>query len=147
MSLDVYLTSATAHIKPRYVPVREGGTILKMTEIQYLEKYGKPPVAIIEEELTNEIFSGNITHNLGKMARAAEIYECLWEPETLGITTAHQLLPHLAKGYSRLFSEPEKFIPLNPENGWGNYELFVEFVCKYASACIENPDAKVSVCR
>lgn len=147
MSLDIYLTSDVPQVKPSYVPVREGGTILKMTEAQYIDRYGQPPVAIIDEESTCEIFSGNITHNLGAMARAAEIYECLWEPETLGITIAHQLLPHLAKGYSRLVSEPEKFIPLNPENGWGNYELFVEFVRKYASACIENPDAKVSVSR
>lgn len=40
-----------------------------------------------------------------------------------------------------------KFYSINKRKGWGLYEHFVPFVEKYLRACIENPDAFVSVSR
>ena len=95
----------------------------------------------------SEIFSGNITHNLGEMAVAAGIYEALWRPDELGITTAHQLIKPLRYGLARLRGDPEKFKAHNPENGWGSYDGLMRLVVEYLAACEESPDATVKVSR
>ncbi len=94
-----------------------------------------------------EVFSANITHNLGPMAREAGLYEALWRPEELKIKRAVELAPLLSSGLDRLREHPEKFRALNPENGWGSYEGLVAFVENYLKAVRENPDAEVSVWR
>ena len=94
-----------------------------------------------------EVFEWNITHNLGRMARQAGIYEALWCPEELGIYEARQLIVPLSRGLETLKDEPDHFRKFNPENGWGNYEGLVKFVEKYKEACIENPDAEVRAYR
>lgn len=94
-----------------------------------------------------EVFSANITHNLGRMAREAGIYEALWRPDEIGITTAEQLIEPLTAGLALLKSDPPRFEAFNSPNGWGLYEHFVPFVEGYLEACKENPDAAVSVWR
>ena len=94
-----------------------------------------------------EIYWRNITHNLAKMAGEVGIYEELWRPDELGITRARELIDPLTKGLSELESRPEHYRQFNAENGWGVYENLVEFVRDYLRACIENPDADVSVSR
>ena len=94
-----------------------------------------------------EIYSANITHNLGKMAKAAGIYQHLWRPEEIGITKARELIDPLQTGLAKLEADPEKFEAYNAPNGWGLYKHFVPFVRKYLEACKENPDADVSVSR
>jgi hypothetical protein len=42
---------------------------------------------------------------------------------------------------------PEKYKTLNPSNGWGSYEGLIEFVKKYHSACLDNPEAEIRVSR
>lgn len=93
------------------------------------------------------VHSENITHNLGRMAEEAGIYKQLWRPDEIGITTAKELIEPLAKGLELLKNEPERFTPLNPKNGWGDYENLVQFVTNYLHACRDNPDAEVSVSR
>lgn len=93
------------------------------------------------------VYDRNITHNLGKMAGEAGIYKHLWRPEEIGITRAIELVEPLRAGLALLRSEPDRFKALNPENGWGSYDDFVEFVRAYLEACEENPDATVSVSR
>jgi hypothetical protein len=93
------------------------------------------------------LFERNITHNLGKMAREAGIYEALWRPEEINVTTAEQLVPLLTAGLETLQGNPIHFRKFNPENGWGNYEGLVKFVEKYLEACIVHPDAEVRACR
>lgn len=93
------------------------------------------------------IYSGNVTHNLGKMATEAGIYQHLWRPDELGITKAGQLIKPLQEGLALLKSDPKRFNKLNPENGWGTYDGLVKFVEEYLNACGENPEADVSVWR
>jgi hypothetical protein len=93
------------------------------------------------------VFSANITHNLGRMADAAGIYQCLWRPEELGITKAHQMIPLLTDGLMKLIEDPERFREYNAPNGWGTYENFVIFVKKVLAGCVEDPDADVRTCR
>jgi len=94
-----------------------------------------------------EVYSSNITHNLGKMAREAGIYEHLWRPEEIGITKAEQLIKPLEEGLALLQREPDHFKQFDAPNGWGRYEHFVPFVQQYLDACRENPDADISVSR
>lgn len=94
-----------------------------------------------------QVYWANITHNLGEMAKAADIYNELWRPDENGIEVAKQLIEPLFAGLGRLKADPEKFKVFNASNGWGLYENFVPFVEKYLAACIENPDAAVSASR
>lgn len=89
-----------------------------------------------------EVFSANITHNLGKMAEAAGLYYALWRPEEIPVTTASELIPILEKGLEDLKARPEYYAQFNSENGWGMYEHFVPFVEEVLEACKKYPDAK-----
>ena len=94
-----------------------------------------------------EVYSGNITHNLGRMAAEAGIYQALWRPEEIGITKAEQLVEPLSAGLALLKSDPPRFEAFNSPNGWGLYKHFVPFVEQYLEACKANPDATVRVWR
>lgn len=100
----------------------------------------------LTETRPTEVYSSNITHNLGNMASAVDLYMPLWRPEEIGITKAYQLIGSLAKGLADLENRPE-LKALNPVNGWGSYDGLVQFVREYLVACLANPYADVSVCR
>ena len=123
MSLDVYLTRPQ---QPRDCPHCDGT--------------GK-----VDD--TDECFQANITHNLGRMAGEAGIYEACWRPEEIGVTKAAQLVPLLRAGLAQLKERPEHFSTFNAPNGWGLYEHFVPWVEKYLAACEEYPDADVQASR
>lgn len=99
----------------------------------------------LEKMQLSEVYNGNITHNLTKMAEAAGIYKCLWRPEENGIEEAGQLIPLLKEGLEKLKANPEYFKTFDSPNRWGVYEDFVEFVADYLKACIEHPDATIRV--
>ena len=88
-----------------------------------------------------------LTHNLARMADEAGLYLPLWKPVDLAIKHANQLIDPLRVGLDVLKQDPERFKKLNPANGWGTYDGFVEFVADYLAACEANPDAEVSVDR
>lgn len=96
---------------------------------------------------SDEGYWANITHNLGRMAEAAGIYDCLWNPDEHGITTASQLIGPLTAGLAKLKADPAAYQKYNAANGWGLYEHFVPFVENYLAACEKNPDAIVRVSR
>ncbi len=91
-----------------------------------------------------EVFSANITHNLGQMAREAGVYQVLWRPEESGCATAADAIPILREGLARLKADPTHFSQFNPENGWGDYSGFVQFVERALAACERNPDATMT---
>lgn len=93
------------------------------------------------------LYSANITHNLGKMAAEAGIYQHLWRPEELGIKTAGELVKPLTDGIELLESDPARFEKFNAPNGWGLYKHFVPFVREYLEACREHPNAEVYASR
>lgn len=142
MSLDVYLTEKEA---------------TKKTCIHCNSEY----------ENVDEVYSSNITHNLGEMADKAGIYEALWRPhrlkegynipendhdaeykfESQNETIASDIIPFLEKGLADLKARPEYFETFNSSNGWGTYKHFVPFVEKYLEACRNYPNAIVTVSR
>lgn len=91
-----------------------------------------------------EVFSRNITHNLGKMAAEAGIYEVLWHPYEAACFHAKDCIPTLEKGLLELLRNKAKYEAFNSPNGWGLYEHFVPFVVAVLTACNEFPDANVS---
>jgi len=95
----------------------------------------------------NVVFSYNITHNLGRMAEEAGIYEQLWRPEEHGLCKAKQISASLTEGLMCLVGRPQHYKTFNPENGWGSYEGLVKFVVEYLIACREHPEATIQVSR
>lgn len=101
---------------------------------------------VVTEE--RAVFSWDgMTHNMAPMAHWAGIRQACWEPDTLGITVAGDLIPLLEAGLKKLESEPEEAKKFEPSNKWGDYGGFVEFVRDYLAACREYPDATIKVDR
>lgn len=94
-----------------------------------------------------EVFSSNITHNLGRMADKAGIYYALWRPDEKGWAFAKEIIPTLEKGLKKLKDKPEYFKKFDAKNGWGTYEHFVPFVEEILEACKKYPDATISISR
>lgn len=94
-----------------------------------------------------EVFSQNITHNLGEMADEAGIYMHVWRPEEIGIERAEQLIYHLRMAIDSMKRDKSKYIKLNAKNGWGTYDVFVPWLERYLSACEEYPNALVTADR
>jgi hypothetical protein len=103
--------------------------------------------------MPTSVYSGNVTHNLGKMAREVSLsngmtlYDILWRPDEHGFKYAKDISDLLDIGWNILLSDPEKYKRYNPENGWGSYEGLCEFVYRYRNACWDNPQAELSVSR
>lgn len=85
-----------------------------------------------------EVFDGH-TYNLTPMWRLAGVFNA---SRDLDGQTARSILTRAVEGLSRAVQFPEQFRSLNPENGWGDYEGFVEMLTLLAIRCAENPNAK-----
>lgn len=109
----------------------------------------------LRKMMPTEVYSRNITHNLGKMANQVKLssgetlYDILWRPDECNpaYKKAEELIPWLGDAITDLIRNPEKYKKFNPENGWGSYEGLIEFVSAYHHACVLNPDADIEVCR
>lgn len=95
----------------------------------------------------DELYWANITHNLSAMAYEAGVYQHLWRPEELNLTTAKQLIEPLKLAITLMKSDPDRFKKHNAKNGWGDYTSFLSFVEKYLQACTANPEANIEVSR
>lgn len=99
------------------------------------------------------VFSLNITHNLGAMAREVQLsngktlYDVLWRPDENDYYTAEDISELLDEGWNILLSDPEKYKKFNPENGWGEYDGLCNFVYEYRNACWDRPSAELRVSR
>lgn len=148
MSLDVYLEMEGRKSQPsQKIFIREEGQTKEISQAEWDLRFPARDPVIVDSDEDTEVYSANITHNLGKMASEAGIYQHLWRPEELGIHKAKDLIEPLTEGLTLLRSDPARFKAFNPENGWGNYEGLVEFVDKYLNACIEFPNADVRIWR
>lgn len=95
----------------------------------------------------HDVFSANITHNLGAMAKEAGIYMHLWRPDELGITRAGDLIEPVATGLALMASEPKRFKALDPTNKWGSWKAFVPWIAEYLEALRAWPESTVRTCR
>jgi hypothetical protein len=149
MSLDVYLTvvaEETSAPTTERIFVRRDGATVEVTHAEWEEANpGRAPVTVLAPVEACEVFSANITHNLGGMASECGLYAPLWCPEENGYGRAEALIEPLSKGLDRLLSDRTRFEAFNPENGWGDYDLLVSFTENYLAACRQWPNAEVRV--
>lgn len=113
-----------------------------------------------------QLFWANITHNLGKMADKAGIYDALWRPYRLHKDYKHfdiddeeynfeqsvtiyakDIVDIVEKGLKKMKNKPEYYTKFNSPNGWGTYENFVPWVERYLEALKEYPESKIEVDR
>lgn len=95
----------------------------------------------------NEVFSQNITHNLGKMADAAGIYDCVWRPDEHGYSKASDIIADLRIGIASMTTAPTHYKQYDSPNGCGLYEHFIPWLINYLEACEKYPDAWIGVSR
>lgn len=150
MSLDVHLTlpfDRDSGEEPQAggrIYIRRDGKTEEVSREEWNELYpGREPVVAIVEERSGVTYWRNVTHNLGRMAREAGCYEACWRPDEHGMTHARDLIRPLRDALAALQSDPEHFKQFNPENGWGDYDGFVDFVADYLGACERWPAAEV----
>ena len=93
------------------------------------------------------IWAIGITHNLTAMAEAAGLYECMWMPEECKITLAWEMVEPLTLGLDAMIKNEVWLKTMNPQNGYGNYELLLSVAQRYLAACEEHPNATVEACR
>ena len=101
----------------------------------------------IVPEHVADVFTANITHNLGLMADEAGIYQHLWHPGDVGIQKAGDLVAPLKAGLTLMEQDPERFKKFNPPNGWGRYQDFLPWIRTYIEACEQHPNATVKADR
>ena len=115
------------------------------------------------EPKKEEMYSANITHNLGKMAEEAGLYKALWRPyqlkegynipegdhdaeykyEVENPVRAFEIIPIIEKGLEDMLARPKHYETFNSPNGWGLYKHFVPFIEKYLEALKEYPESFV----
>ena len=101
----------------------------------------------LKEVKPSTVYSGGITNNVVPMAEKAGIYKIIWRPEESGIKIAADLIQPLEKAIQEIVNNRAAYEELNPENGWGSYESFINFVINLANACKRNPLASVTASR
>ncbi len=148
MSLDVSLRIDGEDGPERWtIFIREDGARREISLEEWNSRFPGQQPCLCHVGGDTTVYDANITHNLGRMASEAGIYEHLWRPEEIGITHAEQLINPLRKGLELLKSDPDRFKAFNAANGWGLYEHFVPFVENYLEACKDHPTAKVDANR
>lgn len=148
MSLDVYLLEVN---EPVYteggIYIREDGATKCISREEWNERFPDREPIVIGPQETVYAYTANITHNLASMAVHAHLYEPLWRPDEHGYEKAFQLIQPLEEGLELLRARPDFFKTFNPTNGWGDYDLLVDFTEQYLKACKRYPEAKISVWR
>ena len=115
------------------------------------------------EPKKEEMYSANITHNLGDMASEAGIYEALWRPYRLkegynipeddhnaeykfeeeNPVRAFEIIPIIEKGLKDMLARSEHYKTFDSPNGWGLYVHFIPFIERYLEALRKYPESFV----
>lgn len=95
----------------------------------------------------HQVFSANITHNLGAMAQEAGIYGVVWRPEENRVSRAYDLVLPLRQAVEQMELDPTRFRKHDAANGWGTYKDFLPWLRRYLEACEQYPDCRVEASR
>ncbi len=82
----------------------------------------------------------NITYNVSKMW-----YSVFTDDEgmvNIEGRTGKEAYYKVKMGFDSILDNYSKMVKLEPENGWGNTEGFLKFLCKVLIACKEHPNKK-----
>ena len=91
---------------------------------------------------TYDLFSRNYTHNVTPMWKLANIYDELYNSNG---KQPEEVIEKLKKGLEDMQKHPEKYVPLNPLNGWGDYNGAIEFLEEVIKACENNPESEIYI--
>lgn len=140
MSLDLYLKTKNP-MKQMHtgIYVRRKGKTCELTKEEAQEQY---PGQVIEEyeEESDELWRGNCTHNLCKMAMNVKcgkynLYQLLWHPNENGFYKVTEPYRHLVgQGLLFMICDRRMLEQFNPENGWGSYDTLLSFMQDYCKA-------------
>jgi hypothetical protein len=103
-------------------------------------------VSLVDENEC-EVFSANITHNLNTMANKCDLYKALWRPEEIYVRHAADLIEYLDRGIQKLVQNPSHYSTFNASNGWGTYDNFLPWCCRYLEACRKYPNSHINISR
>jgi hypothetical protein len=91
-----------------------------------------------------QVYEGNITHALAKMADAYGLFDILWHPKESSIDEAWQLVDLMIDGLERMRADPDTAIEHEPEcMAGGGLDYLAGFVRVYLEACQKHPKARV----
>jgi len=88
------------------------------------------------------VYDDNITFNVTPMWNAAGLTMIDANDDW-----AHNLTAKLVHTIEVMLREPEDYIVLEPENGWGDYRGAMDFLVRLLIACLRFPQAVVTVDR
>jgi hypothetical protein len=128
------------------VYVRDKGATKELTTKEEIRAYFPDQdlshITITLEE-TDEVWTGNITHNLSRMAREVicsggkNLRDLLWEPNENGYSiVTKDYINKVLECFNNLIDNRESLEKYNPANGWGNYDILLEFVHSYVQALL-----------
>ncbi|MBQ3732347.1 MAG: hypothetical protein II859_00115 [Bacteroidales bacterium] len=153
MSLDLYITSKTPIRKfGTGVYVRENGQTVELkTKEDVRSHFPDADLShiLVHEYEDEDFWHGNITHNMNKMASEVPIegteltlYDLLWRPDEHNFATTGSpgYREYVLKGYLYLRTHKEELLPLNPDNGWGNYDQLLAFTLDFLQRLIAADD-------
>jgi len=89
-----------------------------------------------------EVYSGNYTHNVIPMWTKAGIYDDLYNSQGKKVK---DIILNLKKGLIKMKRNPNKYLKLNPKNGWGEYYTAMEFLEEIIKNCEENLNGKIEI--
>ncbi|HUU94621.1 MAG TPA: hypothetical protein VM487_02700 [Phycisphaerae bacterium] len=81
----------------------------------------------------------NYTHNTNPMIRAAG---CPWSSDELNGITSPQLVAVLEPALAEMEANPDKYIAMNPPNGWGSYETLMPVLRQVLAVAKRFPSGK-----
>jgi hypothetical protein len=94
-------------------------------------------------DTTALVWDSNITYNLGRMFKLA-----LGLPDgirSLDGRHAGTAAALISKAADRMDDNPGLYKPLNPPNGWGDYDTARDWMRKLGDACRTHPNACINV--
>jgi hypothetical protein len=84
---------------------------------------------------------GNYTYNVSEMFHKALGFELM----DLGGKICGECLPDLERATLHMSENPTEYIPLNPENGWGDYNGALGYLIALKHGCKKHPKAIISI--
>lgn len=88
------------------------------------------------------VFQCNITHNVSSMWQKAGCYEALYLSEG---KIAINILPSIEGAICDMALNRKSYKAMDPPNGWGSYELALEFLQYVYEACTKFPTTIIEI--
>ncbi len=90
---------------------------------------------------------GNCTYNLAPMFDKAFNFDYGEYPGLRGLHElgAHGAILILKNAVAKMKANSGEYRKLNPPNGWGNYEIALEYLEAILAACVEHPKGTIEI--